>query len=240
MDPNNFLLLALVAPAFISSLTVHEFAHAWTAYKLGDDTAKQLGRLSLDPLVHLDFWGTAMMVLAILSGWPLIGWAKPVPVNPNNLENRRRDDVLISIAGPISNLLQAIVWSILLALVLLGLKLSGHNALGEGFNAIFAQGISLNSWVNPVITAIKYGILINIALAAFNMIPLPPLDGHWVLMGLEIPSINHAFEVIRPYSFVILIILVALPPFSNYFDYYMMWFIGLAYQFIMWIAMLFV
>jgi len=240
MDPNNFILLVIVMPAFISSLTIHEFAHAWMAHRLGDDTARLLGRLSLDPLVHLDFMGTAMMVIAILSNWPLLGWAKPVPINPLNFENRTRGQVLVAIAGPISNLLQAIVWSILLAVVLLGLKLSGQDALGEGLNALFANGISLDSWISPVLTAIKYGVLINIALAAFNMIPLPPLDGHWVLMGMEIPSVNRAFEVIRPYSFFLLILLVALPPFSNYFDYYMMWFIGGAYQLIMWIAMLFV
>jgi len=239
MDPNNFILLALVLPAFISSLTIHEFAHAWMAHRLGDDTARLLGRLSLDPLVHLDFIGTAMMVIAILSNWPLLGWAKPVPINPLNFENRTRSQVLVAIAGPISNLLQAIVWAILLAAVLLGLKLSGQDALGEGLNALFVSNISLDSWVSPVLTAIKYGVLINIALAAFNMIPLPPLDGHWVLMGLDIPSVNRAFEVIRPYSFFLLILLVALPPFSGYFDYYMMWFIGGAYQLIAWIALLF-
>jgi len=228
MDPNKFLLLALVAPAFISSLTVHEFAHAWAAYKLGDDTARQLGRLSLDPLVHLDFWGTAMMVLAILSGWPLIGWAKPVPINPNNLENRRRDDVLISIAGPISNLIQAAVWLVLMCVFLGALKLYGQSVGMASIEAIFDRNPSFSSWVPLVMTAISYGVLINIALAAFNMIPLPPLDGHWVLMGLEIPSINRAFEVIRPYSFLILLVLVALPPFSHYFDVYMSWFMGFA------------
>lgn len=240
MDPNNFILLALVLPAFISSLTIHEFAHAWMAHRLGDDTAKLLGRLSLDPMVHLDFMGTAMMVIAILSNWPLLGWAKPVPINPGNFENRVRGQVLVAIAGPISNLLQAVVWSILLMAVLLGLKLSGPDALGEGLAAMFTSSIALNSWISPVITAITYGILINIALAAFNMIPLPPLDGHWVLMGLEYPSINRAFEVIRPYSFFILIILVALPPFSAYFASYMMWFINWAYQLMALIASLFV
>lgn len=240
MDPNKFLLLALVLPAFISSLTIHEFAHAWTAHKLGDDTAKQLGRLSLDPLVHLDFMGTAMMVVAILSGWPLIGWAKPVPVNPNNFENRRRDDVLVAIAGPISNLIQAVVWLFIMAALLLGLKLYGQNAGMTGIAAIFSSSPSLSSWVQPVMTTITYGVLINIALAAFNMLPLPPLDGHWVLMGLEIPSINRAIEFIRPWSFFILILLVALPPFSGYFDAYMRWFMNLAFNGIGWVAMLFI
>lgn len=240
MDPNNFILLVLVLPAFISALAIHEFAHAWMAYRLGDDTAKLLGRLSLDPLVHLDFMGTAMMVIAILSNWPLLGWAKPVPINPNNFDDRVRGQVLVAIAGPISNLLQTIVWLLLLVVVLLTLKLSGQDALGAGLSALFTNNISLDSWISPVITAIKYGVLINIALAAFNMIPLPPLDGHWVLMGLEIPSINRAFEAIRPFSFFLLILLVALPPFSNYFTSYMMWFIGGAFQLIAWVAILFV
>lgn len=240
MDPNNFILLVLVMPAFISALAIHEFAHAWMAYRLGDDTAKLLGRLSLDPLVHLDFMGTAMMVIAILSNWPLLGWAKPVPINPANFEDRVRGQVLVAIAGPISNLLQTVVWIFLLVVVLLGLKLSGQAALGEGLTALFTNDLSMSSWISPIITVIKYGILINVALAAFNMIPLPPLDGHWVLMGLEIPSINRLFEVIRPFSFILLILLVALPPFSNYFVSYMMWFIGGAFELIAWIAMLFV
>lgn len=240
MDPNKLILLLLVLPAFISSLTIHEFAHAWMAHRLGDDTARLLGRLSLDPLVHLDFIGTAMMVIAILSNWPLLGWAKPVPINPLNFENRTRGQVLVAIAGPISNLIQAVVWAILLAMVLLGLKLYGHNAQLEGISAIFADGPTFNSWISPVITAITYGILINVALAVFNMIPLPPLDGHWVLMGLEIPGINQAIEAIRPYSMFLLIVLVAMPPFSGYFDDYMNRFIGMAYQLISWIAMWFV
>jgi len=228
MDPQNFLFLLLVLPAFISSLTIHEFAHAWAAHKLGDDTAKQLGRLTLDPLVHLDLWGTILMVVAILSGLPLIGWAKPVPVNPNNFKNRRRDDVLVAIAGPISNIIQAVVWLVLLGLFLLGLRLYGQSMGMNGLEAIFSRNPSFSSWVSPVFTVITYGVLINIALAAFNMIPLPPLDGHWVLMGLEIPSINQLFEVIRPWSIFLIMALVAIPPFSNYFIAYMSWFMGMA------------
>lgn len=239
MDPQNFLFLLLVLPAFISALTVHEFAHAWAAHKLGDDTAQQLGRLSLDPLVHLDFWGTAMMVLAILSGLPLIGWAKPVPVNPNNFKDRRRDDVLVAIAGPISNVIQAVVWLILLGIMLLGLRLYGQSVGMQGLEAVFSRNPSFSSWVSPVFTVITYGVLINIALAAFNMIPLPPLDGHWVLMGLEIPGINQLFEMIRPWSFFLIFALVAFPPFNTYFIAYMGWFMGLGQNVIDYVMILF-
>lgn len=240
MDPNNILLLVLALPALISSLTLHEFAHAWTAYKLGDDTAKLLGRVNLDPLVHLDVVGTGILVVAILLGWPVLGWAKPVPVNPNNLKNRRRDDVLISIAGPISNLIQAAVWLMLLVLLLTGFKLIGHSMSEAIMRDVLDPHRLLHSWRATLVTAVSYGVIINISLAAFNLIPLPPLDGHWVLMGLEIPSINRAFEIIRPWSFTILMVLVILPPFSNYFDIYMGWFLDISLRSIIYTMHLFV
>src|SRR5947207_1684668 len=115
LDPGRLFFMLLDLPAFVAALTVHEFAHAWMANRLGDDTPRRMGRLTLDPLAHLDPIGSLFWVVAALSGFPLLAWAKPVPFNPRNLSQPRRDAILIAIAGPCSNLLQIPIW--LLALL---------------------------------------------------------------------------------------------------------------------------
>ncbi len=142
-----------IFPAVIIGLTVHEWAHAYTAYKLGDTTAKDQGRLTLNPLKHLDPFGT---LLILILGF---GWAKPVQFNPNNLKHKHRDEILISIAGPLSNLLLAIVF-LICARVLLSMGPSDPNG------SVFLTLDTLVLWA-----------ILNFGLAIFNMIPLPPLDG---------------------------------------------------------------
>ena len=142
-----------VFPAVIIGLTVHEWAHAYTAYKLGDTTAKDQGRLSFNPLKHLDPLGT---VLILILGF---GWAKPVQFNPANLKHKHRDEILISIAGPFSNLLLGILF-LVIARILLSMNPSGIN------DSIFISLDTLVLWA-----------ILNFGLAIFNMIPLPPLDG---------------------------------------------------------------
>jgi Zn-dependent protease len=174
------------------SLTVHEMAHAWTADRLGDPTARLLGRVSLNPIVHADPIGTILFpLIAMVSGAPLIGWAKPVPVTMRYLRHPRRDYVLIAAAGPASNLLIAIVASI--AALLLPVS---PQTLGE-----------------PNVTAPLAAILglllrLNVLLAVFNMIPIPPLDGGNVLAGLLPRSAASIFNQLRPYGFVLLYALV--------------------------------
>lgn len=187
----------IAIPALIAGLTVHEFAHAWTAHRLGDDTAKSLGRLTLDPLKHLDPIGSLFMVMGALAGF-FFGWAKPVPFNPRNFQHPRRDAMLVAIAGPISNLLQVPIW---LALVALIARLAPQSStVSDGLSA-------------PVILLqlASMGVLVNLTLAAFNMIPLPPLDGHYVLEFFGGQPVSRAFDSIRPYSFLILIVLLNLP-----------------------------
>jgi Zn-dependent protease len=198
----KLVYLLLLAPAFISSLTIHEFAHAWAGNKLGDDTARRQGRLTLDPLAHLDPLGTLLIVVAILFNAPLIGWAKPVPFNPRNLGNPRRDSILIAIAGPISNVLQAIVW---LALLFILRFVSERMGVTIDVWSILERNPDMNSIPAILATVCATGVLINIMLGAFNLIPLPPLDGHYVLEGLGPPFVTDLFNLIRPYSFMILL-----------------------------------
>ncbi len=194
----NILNLLCAVPALVAGLSVHEFAHAWAAHKLGDDTAKRQGRLTLDPLAHLDPIGSLFMLLAAFVGF-FVGWAKPVPTNPRNFAHPRRDGALVAIAGPVSNLLQVPFWMASLILCsYLGIKFGW----AEGPGAVT---------FDLVLTALTFGVVVNIALAAFNMIPIPPLDGHWILGSLAGPPVEEFFDQIRPYSFVILIVFINIP-----------------------------
>jgi Zn-dependent protease len=160
------------------SLTVHEAAHAWTANRLGDPTARQLGRISLNPLVHIDLIGTVILpLLAAISNLPIIGWAKPVPVDTRRLRQPRRDFMLVAAAGPASNILLAVGGSILIRL--LSIPTFGRSP-----------------WLEFV--------EINILLAVFNLVPIPPLDGGNVLAGLLPPAPAATFNSLRPFGFIIL------------------------------------
>ncbi len=168
----------------IFAFSLHESAHAWTAWKLGDPTAMMLGRVTLNPVKHIDPWGSiAMPLIAMFYHLPLIGWAKPTPVTSRNFKNFRRDDILVTIAGPISNLLAATVCMLLLVILkhviaggaeavgaAIGLALHDPRVVTEGLPALF-----------PIALLLYYGILINLSLFVFNLIPVPPLDGSHVL-----------------------------------------------------------
>jgi Zn-dependent protease len=187
-----------LAQVFISfavllfSLTVHEMAHAWTADRLGDPTARLLGRVSLNPMVHADLIGTVLFpLIALVSGAPLIGWAKPVPVNPRQLGRPRRDYVLVAAAGPASNLVLAVC----AAIVLLALPISPLT-LGEA-------NVSA-----PVATILSLAMRLNVLLAVFNMLPIPPLDGGNVLAGVLPPTLAISYNRLRPYGFLLLYALI--------------------------------
>ena len=183
--------------AFVVAITIHETAHAWMADKLGDPTARLMGRLSLNPLVHYDRVGTTLLLVLVVMraiGIPVIpfGWAKPVVFDPYNLKNPRRDSALISLAGPASNLLLAIVLSI-------ALRLSAV--------APFTS-LTLSLFIYPI-------IMLNVVLAIFNLVPIHPLDGGKIFIGL-LPAREAADAdvFLRRYGFIILLFLI-FPTFSG-------------------------
>jgi len=179
IDP---LAVALGFGILLLSLTIHEAAHAWTASRLGDQTARRLGRVSLNPLVHIDLIGTVVLpLIAAVSNLPLIGWAKPVPVDARHFGHPRRDFMLVAAAGPISNILQAIV-----AAVLLRALITGETSSGMALDVLFRA------------------VQINLLLAFFNLIPVPPLDGGNVLLGLLPPRAAMAYAQLRQYGFLVL------------------------------------
>jgi Zn-dependent protease len=152
------------------AISVHESAHAWMANRLGDPTAKMMGRVSLNPLVHIDLFGTILLpAMLILLGFPPFGYAKPTPVDNRNFKNLVRDDILTAVAGPVSNFLTAFVAVICLALIL-------HGSAG-GISPVF-RGTDV---AGPLAKMFELAILINVILAVFNLIPLPPLDGSHVI-----------------------------------------------------------
>ncbi|MBD3258209.1 site-2 protease family protein [candidate division GN15 bacterium] len=185
MFGEDFLMRALLwGPVILLSLTVHEFAHAWSAHKFGDDTAKNMGRLTFNPLAHLDMMGTIVMVVSQFT----FGWAKPVPVNIANLRNPRVADIWISAAGPISNLGMAIIAGLLY-------QTMGQPGATEGGAAYFTE-------------ILRGGVFINLALAAFNMIPIFPLDGSHILGNLLPRRYQASYERFNQYAPFLLIIIV--------------------------------
>ena len=184
--------LLIILPVLLFSLTIHEMAHAVTADWYGAPTARRLGRISLNPLVHLDPVGSvALPLMAFYFGGFIFGWAKPVPVNTANLQNHRRDFLVIAAAGPASNIVMAIGASALRGLV------PGGLGAAEGTPAVLA-------------TLLLFMVQFNLILAVFNMLPIPPLDGGNVLAGLLPETLAASYDrLIRPFGFLILIVLMA-------------------------------
>ncbi len=212
---NGTLMTALaLIPALVLAIVFHEVAHGWTALMLGDPTAKEKRRLSLNPLRHVDLLGTLILpgVLA-LTGAPVFGWAKPVPVNKWRLSNPRFGMMAVAAAGPGTNLVLAALGAVALGLFLratmpemndsaalmnlLMLNASGTPASGMGF----------------VLFAFFYFILINLFLALFNLLPLPPFDGSHIVEGLLPPKAAQAYEKLRPFGFPLLFLLLLVIPY---------------------------
>src|SRR5215471_11174458 len=185
------------------SLSVHESAHAWTADILGDPTARYLGRVSLNPLVHADPFGTILfplMGMFLLHG-SIFGWAKPVPVNVNRLRHPARDHMIVAAAGPISNLLLATGFF----LCLIAAKAFSGDVTNILAQLTFGRVAEGNTVLVPLTAFAYYGVIINLILAVFNLIPIAPLDGAAVLSGLLPRSLSGIFDQMQSYGFVLLI-----------------------------------
>jgi Zn-dependent protease len=190
---DNFSLiqktLIWVLPVLFA-ITVHETAHGWVASKFGDNTAKRMGRLTLNPIKHIDMLGTIIVPLICLSfGGVIFGWAKPVPINPSNFKNIKRDSAIVAAAGPASNLLMAFIWAAIAKLGFLLLPQVGPNA-------------------QFLIYTGSAGVMINCILMILNLVPIPPLDGSRVVSSLLPPQAARSYDSIEPYGFLILMLLI--------------------------------
>jgi Zn-dependent protease len=200
IDFNAILqIVSILGIPVVFAITLHEVAHGWAAKQLGDPTAYKLGRLSLNPLKHVDPIGTLVVPLGLAfmtGGQWYFGWAKPVPVQYSNLRNQRRDLVLVAAAGPGANLVMATAWTLAYVVAVM---------LGAG--AIIA-GAPADDWIIRVCTA---GIYFNCLLMVFNLLPVPPLDGSKVLAGLLPPRGAEVIHRIEPFGLIIVLLLM-LPP----------------------------
>lgn len=191
MEINLIQQIAIFAIPLLFAITLHEVAHGWVASWCGDQTARLSGRLSLNPLHHIDMVGTVIVpLLTLVTAGMVFGWAKPVPIDPRNMRKPRRDEALVALAGPLSNFIMAFCWG-------------GLAALG-----LYFEGLQF-TWVGIPLTLMGIaGVSVNIWLMVLNLIPLPPLDGARIVMSLLPPRLAYRFSAIEPYSFLILILLL--------------------------------
>ncbi len=194
MDVANIIRNIVISfPPLLLALTLHELAHGYVALQFGDQTARWAGRLTLNPLPHMDPVGTLFILFGIATGAPVIGWAKPVPVNPYNLRRPRTDMIWVALAGPAMNLLLAAASAFALSWFP-DLRWQASSSLGAGFTIPLGLMLVMSLWI-------------NVGLAIFNLLPIPPLDGARILSGI-LPR-RHAitFSQIEPYGFILLLVL---------------------------------
>lgn len=198
-----------ILPILLFSVIIHEIAHGWTALMLGDPTAKMMGRLTLNPIPHIDLIGSIIVPLfsLIAAGSVFIAWAKPVPVNPRNFSQYRRDDILVSVAGPASNIIVALICSLVVILLAVANR-------------------SVGAWDSPIAEQVMVfllrmfygGVYLNIVLAVFNLIPVPPLDGSHVLASLLPGKVAAAYARIGFAGIFVILFLMRVPAFSDAFQ----------------------
>ncbi len=193
-----------IIPVLLFSIIIHEIAHGWVALRLGDPTAKMLGRLTLNPIPHIDLVGSVLIPLMSLAaaGNVFIAWAKPVPVDPGNFRRPRRDDILVSLAGPVSNLVLAVLCALAVLLVVPAARLLGP--VGTGGESVSQVALFL-------VSMFYGGAYLNIALALFNLLPVPPLDGSHVVASALPPAASLQFRRIGFLGVLALLFLMRVP-----------------------------
>ncbi len=197
----KLILMFYFLPIFLISLSIHEFAHAFAANNFGDDTAKLQGRLTLNPIKHIDLIGSIVMpILAFTSGFMLIGWAKPVPVNRSKFKNQFRDDAIVSFVGPFSNLILAVLTFLI-------------------FNLIVSTQIEITNIIHNII---RLTIIFNIFLFCFNLLPIPPLDGSHILFDIFPNKYTAKLLNLGIYGTVLLFLFIY-SPLWNYFMNFVNW-----------------
>ncbi|MEW5746374.1 MAG: site-2 protease family protein [Nitrospirota bacterium] len=200
MEPAYIIRQIIIsAVPIMLAIILHEISHGFIANKLGDPTAKMLGRLTLNPVAHIDPFGTVLMPLLLFiftNGQFVFGYAKPVPINPYNFKNPKRDMALSAAGGPVTNILIALISVLLLKYV-------------AAPAAAFASETVAGSIIKPIVMMLTASVGINIVLASFNLIPIPPLDGGRVLMGLLPHRQSEALGRVEPFGMIIVLVLVA-------------------------------
>ncbi|UVT14806.1 MAG: site-2 protease family protein [Nitrospira sp.] len=199
--------ISYMALPLLFAMVLHEYAHGWMAVKCGDSTAKNEGRLTINPLAHIDPFGTVILPLIclVLPGSFLLGWAKPVPIDPRNMHQPRRDMALVAAAGPGMNLLLAVASALLLALLL---TVEPTLSLRNASETAASSGLLATMILRPIAVMALYSVLINVFLALFNLLPIPPLDGGRILTALLPPKPAMALARLEPYGMLILVGLI--------------------------------
>ncbi len=194
ISPEEIRNFVLSLPVLLLAFSVHEFMHAWVALKQGDDTALKAGRVTLDPRSHIDPIGSILFpMIGAFSGAPIIGWARPTPTDPRKYRKYKQGDILVSLAGVVGNLGLAVMF----ALLDVGARAALHAAPGNGF-------------LHTADDLFVIGVLLNVFLIFFNLLPVPPLDGSHVLYHLLPANLAHAYRQLYPFGFVILYMLLLL------------------------------
>jgi len=209
LDLRGYLSNIYIVPILVFSVVIHEMAHGWVALKCGDTTARDLGRLTLNPVPHIDLFGSIIVPLfsILATGRVFIAWAKPVPIDPRNFSNFRRDDSLVTVAGPVSNFVMAFICSVFVI------------ALHFIFNGFSVQKETIAyEFLNFLFLMFLNGIFLNVTLAIFNLFPIPPLDGSHLLANILPDEAAYRFRQIGFFGiFLILILFNYVPGFSGVF-----------------------